>query len=236
MRHSTQLLLALGICFVTSNLCAVTIDTFNVAQTLTAGTGVQDVNTSVTGPALDILGTERDSRLQKIGASSSFANASAGLLSVSIGAASTGSVIMQWDGTADGTKNNIDPVGLSPTDLTDTGFSNAISAQVINGLTPVTMTFTVWAEGGSGTVSSTNAQVIPASFVGAVPFYFSNFSPLVNFSQATAVQMQLAIPQGGSIDVDLIETNFSNQLVPEPGMMCLMLPLLGGLVWRRRRS
>ncbi len=236
MRHLLASLLALCVGLCTPTARAVIIDDFQINQTLAANIGIQDVNASIIGPGSQILGTERDLRIVKTGGSVSNINIVFGTLQASVGANSFGTVTLQWDGTADATKNTIDSAGLPFVDLTDGGTSDTIGAWIGNGLAPITATVTVWADGGSGTVASTNSLVIPPSYSGEVYFSYEDFSTEVLFSQARAVQLELTIPLGGTIDLKLLQTiDLFPVAVPEPSACVLLLPLLLGVEWRRRR-
>ena len=236
MRYLIVPLLVLSASLCASTVNAIVIDNFTVAQfSLIANNATPDVNDASIDSPSDILGRERDVRLQRTGsgAANSSVNYPLGGLLLVPGGSSPVTVTLQYDGLFDSGSTAIDIDGLPVTNLTASG-ANLISMPIVGGAVPVSATFTIWDSVGN---SATNALVIPAGYSGDLLFVFDDFTPTANLSQARALQLQFMLPAGITFDITgPIQTDNIFFGTPEPSMLTILSPLLAGMAWKRRRA
>jgi len=218
---------------------AVTIDNFSGAQTLLANSGTPTDDDFLAG---GMLGGERDISIGHVSGPSnvdlSVDSGGNGRLSYSEGSETQGTAVLVWDGVD--TSTAVDTVGLTPADLTDAGASNSIAFQLLSTDFSGSIVVTLWSGAGN---SSTGTLVVP-SLIGsptAAPLLFSSFSIATgtgaNFAAVTAIQMELITPNSGTDwQIDLIESTFTAEAVPEPATWVLALIGLCGLgILKQRR-
>jgi hypothetical protein len=235
-------LLAISTGFLITPACALVIDDFTFGQGALAATNASpDVSGNGFAPPANTIGFERDVRLQRIttGAIQSsvvFFTSPSPLVQITPGNSTGVNVTFQWDGLLDGPgagKNVLDPTGLIPTaNLIGPG-ANLISVTASNGASPATAEFTIR---DSANIISTNTLVIPPLFNGDLQFFFDDFDTPVNFFQAEAMQLKLTVPVGTTFYLSgVLQSEYLFTGTPEPSTAILMVPMLAGMAWRRRR-
>jgi hypothetical protein len=229
-------------CFCATPASAIIIDKFASGS----GFGVDNANPvfdipSYGAPAA-ILGIERDVRLQRSTAHNTgdlpgditFVSTPSAYSKISPGNSNDLDVTFQWDGSADSGSNVLDATGLSSTVNLLGGGSNLISVNVSNGASPTQASFVIR---DSANVITTNNLVIPPGYTGDLQFYFYDFDTSANFSQVEAMQLQLSVGYGTTFYLrGVLQSEYIFLGLPEPSTASLLLPVLCGTIWRRRRK